>query len=355
METNKSYRKLPARVKLNRMLRTLPLEPLMGSWSYTVGVTTIFAILPDFLVALGKYAYSPNDLEIISAVQLDSGLIILALMSYLFALFIVKRTPKLLVLRAFADSDVDAFLRLALGGLGMRYRPIWLSDTQLKSRMKKNLLGVNLYLTQIVPWVVYGFGIIGLVKGNLPYELLWVAWFIVGSFLFYKYQAGKSASYWIAFLLSSSVMFLFHAAFLHHLFVLPTSRWLDAFQVVIWALILCCAIYQILERFTSIKIALSSLYFHRQVDTYKDLLRYKRDIEDRRLSNRYIPNASVAIAELQSSHALWREVVSVSISNCSMLLADITHILPSSSLAWELSKAYKNGIGVFLLVKLRTC
>src|SRR5262249_31500662 len=125
-------------------------------------------------------------------------LLIIATGSWLFSLWAQRRRPKLLVLRRFGTNEVDDFLREAIGGLGARARAIWLYDERISSSTPKHTFDIWTYINLPIAWLAQACAILGQVHGNLPYETLWMAWIIISSTLYHRYQAGTSPTAWIA-------------------------------------------------------------------------------------------------------------------------------------------------------------
>ena len=277
-----------------------------------------------------------NQYYTIAVTTVLSGLVvgplpILAVGCWLFSLWAQWRRPKLLVLRRFGANEVDDFLREAIGGLGMHARALWLYDARISSSRPKHTLNFWAMIFLPIAWLAQAWALLGRVEGNLPYELLWLAWIIFASFIYHLYKAGTSPTVWIA-----CVAALVATVALRHqvwtlLPSLQTDPWLDALVLGTLFLLFWTAGI-VLLRVTPAWRVFSWMYRRRVLATDRDLQRYVRELRGIEPLPRFLPTAPIHIAEVICSPNLWAEAVYESIGYSSIIVADVSQSSGSSCL-----------------------
>jgi hypothetical protein len=293
-----------------------------------------------------------NQCYILAVTILLSGVVvgllpILAVGCWLFSLWAQGRRPKLLVLRRFGANEVDDFLREAIGGLGMHARALWLYDARISSSSPKHTFNVWAMIFLPIAWLAQAFTLLGQREGNLPYELMWLAWIIIASVIYHLYRAGASPTAWIA-----CVAALVATVALRHrvwtlLPSLQTHEWLDCLVLGTLFLLFWVAGIVLLRVSPAWRIFFW-MYRRRVLATNADWRRYVRELRGIEPFPRFLSTASVHVAEVICSSDLWADAVYESIGYCSIVVADVSNLQDRAALAWELEQVRLSGAPVLL-------
>lgn len=293
------------------------------------------------------YAYVLASILILSGIwRLD--VIVLAIACYLYARWAQHKRAKVLVLRRFGTPRTELFVHRIVGGIQLGVTSIWLYDERAKFRPSRtHLLSVWTYVSRLLTWVVLGWGIIGTVKGRLPYEILRMSWVIVASCLYHRYKAGQSPTRWVACVLGALLTFEFRSTLRDYFPITHQNAWLDVLAIVSLFLV-SWLLFMALLRTKPLKFAFSWMHRKRVVETPDELEQYAVELRGFSIFPRYLTTVQTVSVELACTADTWGEVVYETLGHCSLVVADVTDLDIKTSLAWELEQAYYAAVPVIL-------
>jgi hypothetical protein len=163
-----------------------------------------------------------------------------------------------------------------------------------------------------IAWLAQAWALLGRVEGNLPYELLWLAWIIFASVIYHLYKAGTSPTVWIACVAALVATVALRHQVWTRLPSLQTDPWLDSLVLGTLFLLFWIAVI-VLLRVTPARRVFSWMYRRRVLATDGDLQRYVRELRGIEPFPRFLPTAPIHIAEVICSSSLWAEAVYESI------------------------------------------
>jgi hypothetical protein len=274
-------------------------------------------------------------------------LLVIGIAAWISSRYVLRRLPRLLVLRRFGSRHTEEFIRIVGGGSSGHFRPVWISDFRSDAHLRHGLPGLWLYLMRPITWICLGWFIASSETLNHYTALLWIAWMLVATLSYHRFACGLPSPPWIATLIAGATSIFYLSSTGPTTYPLQVQSWTHFFFVIAIFFIVRLAssilIYKVVPR-TKLK----RLFSARFIETAQDLNDFIREIRGHSIRHRFTPLVPTQVSEIAATDEFWATAIYESIGASSVVIVDVTGIDRQACIGWELEQVYMAGPAIVL-------